>query len=512
MNRYLASFGFFLALFAKISAQDFSYLPLVQEGTVHLTLFVEKVDNQSGQVHINGSDTRQPNVPFLWNFGDGTVILGWFPQDHTYNDKSRNYVVTVSSDGESASTLILFRAPEYVPVELPNRSLVMVETKERTLISRWYDPVETRRFNPEDFGVLNRECVQHVASAMANIQLEYTNNKVWFCDNQSFNQIIYKAGTSGGYSTWYTSPPSFAVGSDAFRNQVWWNTLSHEMGHNISLNFPSAYHIGGRIDGSANAIYSETMAQILGLCTGYDLVNQAKQFGLSDDLAYLLRGEFNNGFRIVRDGYRSYIQNLAPFVSWNDPSTLADETFGVFMILAFEFIKWAEQSDEKVSWYVTRLMDFFSYFDKNWEFQYDRSSNSQEGNSFRSTLMVAAFSFSFKEDLRDHYRALNFPIDDKVYLDLMNQVTTGSEGLKVWSGISVYPNPTSDFIIISGLPRGTEVKVNIQDLTGREMISMIATEPSKPLSIDFTGFKAGIYVVGIYESERILRFFQIIKE
>jgi hypothetical protein len=63
------------------------------------------VNKETGQVTINGIDSRRPNVPFTWDWGDGNVEDGWFPMQHVYADKERDYTVTVKahySDGTSA--------------------------------------------------------------------------------------------------------------------------------------------------------------------------------------------------------------------------------------------------------------------------------------------------------------------------------------------------------------------------------------------------------------------------
>jgi hypothetical protein len=49
-----------------------------------LALWVASVDASSHTVVINGADTRRPSIPMTFDWGDGTVTTGFFPQTHTY--------------------------------------------------------------------------------------------------------------------------------------------------------------------------------------------------------------------------------------------------------------------------------------------------------------------------------------------------------------------------------------------------------------------------------------------
>lgn len=59
--------------------------------------------------------------------------------------------------------------------------------------------------------------------------------------------------------------------------------------------------------------------------------------------------------------------------------------------------------------------------------------------------------------------------------------------------IKLYPNPTSDFIIVSGLLNGDMIK--LLDMTGKEMYSSISNE--KQNIIDTQNIKAGIYLLHV---------------
>src|SRR4030042_1831883 len=120
-----------LLLFPTIvQAESFSYKPYL---TAPKTLFLlpPAVNKDTGQVAVNGGDSRHPTVPFTWDWGDGNVIDGWFPMQHVYADKERNYAVTVTahySDGTSDWTkaAIYFAAPSILPIWLRARITVAI--------------------------------------------------------------------------------------------------------------------------------------------------------------------------------------------------------------------------------------------------------------------------------------------------------------------------------------------------------------------------------------------------
>jgi hypothetical protein len=49
---------------------------------------------------------------------------------------------------------------------------------------------------------------------------------------------------------------------------------------------------------------------------------------------------------------------------------------------------------------------------------YAPTQNTAAASAFRATLMVAALSYGFQQDLRSEFRALNFPIDDAAFVSL----------------------------------------------------------------------------------------------
>jgi PKD repeat protein len=72
-----------------------------------LTIFSPAIDGET--VTVNGvanSNACQPESlqPFSFNWGDGTVSAGWFPQVHTYNSAGSFEVCVTAADSFGATT------------------------------------------------------------------------------------------------------------------------------------------------------------------------------------------------------------------------------------------------------------------------------------------------------------------------------------------------------------------------------------------------------------------------
>jgi hypothetical protein len=332
--------GFLLVTTRVAPARDFARH--LFGDPVTLSIWVQDLDPESGQVVVNGVDTSGPPGPFVWSWGDGTVETGWFPQVHAYADLARNYVCTVRADyapgdSDSAQAVVRFVAPAVTPVPLPEQTRVAVPDTLVSLLSRMpgYGIPELEPFGDEFFTTMPRATVEYVLSVGAGIQFDLVDGDVFLVD-EGFRQVVLRDATFPGmYSLWYTSPVSFGAGDHAFGDSIDWTSFLHEMGHNVTLNFPADYHYGGKIDGNANAIYSETMAQIFQYATAYELVNAPAAYGLPEDLLAEIWISSVAAIGGLRAAFDRYVAEGMHFVSWNDPATPDDETLDTFATLAY---------------------------------------------------------------------------------------------------------------------------------------------------------------------------------
>ena len=398
-----------------------------------LYVYVKSVDNNLGKVIIGGGDKRKPTIPFTWQWGDGTTQKGVFPQEHIYSNLTKNYLAKVIShysnnQSDTVEAFIRFVAPEIIQKALPSNIAVSIPDSMVTLESRM--PKEEMYefsnsltyFEDEFFPVIPRETIEYVLSVAASIQRELVNDNVYMI-NDKFNQVMLRDGQFGGmYSLWYTNPVSFGVGDYGFQGTIQWSSFFHEMGHNFTLNSPAGYYYGGKSDGNANAIYSETMAQIFQHVTAYYIVNNYKDYGLSEDLAYEIQLSAQSSFSWLSSSYKKYIDSMKNFASWNDPNTPQDETVDTFMTIAYKFFEHAEKGKPDYENQLKRMMKFLQQFNEDSHRRYDPKNDSVEGATFRATLMVSALSYAFDEDLRAEFRELNFPISDEIYLKLIKGI------------------------------------------------------------------------------------------
>lgn len=381
----------------------------------------------TGLVIVNGYDSRSPTTPFSFDWGDGTTSEGFFPQEHTYADPSRNYVIdcTAHYDGGQTDTVrlpVYFTAPVVEPAALPIDRRVSIPETDVVLGTRLYTPPVLSHYDESHFGEVPRPIIAYVLSVFATIVSDLVSGDVIDADG-SFRQLVLRDPNGSMYSLWYTNPVACAAGQYAMRPSIPWSSFMHELGHNFTLNTPARFYYGGRIDGNANAIYSETMAQIMQHTAAYELLNEYEPFGLGDDLLVAIEDTAVDAMEVVRHAYERYLSNGNPFHSWNDPGTPQDETYDTFMTLAYKFCEHAETDGMGYALPATRMIQLLQTFDSEMMDSYDRFTDSPEADAYRATLMVTAMSHGFQTDLRSEFSALGFPIDGTIYDELMSRVT-----------------------------------------------------------------------------------------
>lgn len=391
------------------------------------TLHVEvtKIDRTTGTVVCNGSDTGRSRRTLTWDWGDGKTNRGVFPQKHSYENRDRSYVITVTAHyprGKSNTVHVpVHFSPQFVSPARPPlpEGVRVVVASEKTNLRPVRAPYNVSSnltfFNDDFFQACSRETVEYVLTQAAAIQLDFANNDVCQVGDR-FEQVLLRDPRARGmYSLWYTDPVGFGVGDYGFKGDIKWASFFHEMGHNVTLNSPANFHWGFRQDGPANTIYSETMAQIFQHATAYELVNNHQKYGISRDLAWDIAKSARASMCVVRRSYQNYLNTGRRFCSWNDPKTQHDDTFTTFMTIAYKFFEHAEKDRRGYRQPVKSLMAFLQRFNPEWEKGFRARRNSPGAERFRASLAVAALSYAFGRDLRAEFRDLRFPIDDEVF-------------------------------------------------------------------------------------------------
>ncbi|MBM2840868.1 MAG: hypothetical protein HW412_1396 [Bacteroidetes bacterium] len=404
----------------------FNYRKYLIGPPLTLSLHVDSVNTTSGYVKINGVDMGTLTGPFTWIWGDGIVNNEWFPHSHTYTDMTRNYCVQVishytSGGHDTADAVVHFVSPPISPISLDTVIAVHVPDNLITLGTRLYPPpLQLVAFADTFFRHIPRSTLEYILSVAATEEMDFANDNVYLF-NDKFEEYMFRDPSFGGaYSLWFTDPVSFGVGDAFMQGGIGYSSLFHEMGHNFTLNTPASYYYGGRIDGNANAIFSESMAQIFAHAAGYEVVNGYLAYGLTEDVMVEIKQQVVQTIKFVRSSYENYLNEGSPYASWNDPTIPDDDTFGTFMTIAFKFCEHAENAGLGYRQPLKRMMTLLQGFNADWAGRYDQANNTAEADTFRATLLVTAVSYAFSIDLRDEFRLLNFPISDQIYDELYN--------------------------------------------------------------------------------------------
>lgn len=396
-----------------------------------LSLNVVSANSNNGVANINGVDTRQPNIPFSWQWGDGYVTSGFFPQSHTYSSVMSNYVVTVTafySGGATgtAQTVVWFVPPKVQAVTLPMDTAVTIPTFPETLVSRngYGFSATLTNFVAGEFGTIPQTTIQYVMTAAAAMERDFVNENYVLVSGQFQQVVLCDPSVAGYYSLWYSGPVAFSGGNtNALEGSIPWVFYFNEMGKNFTLNSPSNYCFGGKIDGDANAIISESLGGIFEIATAYELLNHSAELGLSPELVADIHNSALAGMSAVVANYNNYTNTGSVFHSWNNGTVNPDVTIDTFSTISYEFFKHAEESGQGYRIPLKRLMQALELFNSNWLNSFSPNQDTPAADSFRATLWVTALSYAFQNDLRAEFEGLNFPVSDTTYTNLMVQIT-----------------------------------------------------------------------------------------
>ncbi len=205
-----------------VSGQDyhFDYKSYLFGAPSTLRIGIQSISAYNGTVKINGEDSKSPSIPFTWLWGDGNITNGFFPQSHTYEDRTKNYLVKVIanySDGkkDSSDVLVRFAASIITPIEIPSWIAVKIPDNKPILGTRLYTiPPDLTVFQNTHFTIIPRAMIEYILSVCAIVEADFVNNNV-FLYNDKFEQIMLRDSTFGGaYSLWYTDPVAFRGTTD----------------------------------------------------------------------------------------------------------------------------------------------------------------------------------------------------------------------------------------------------------------------------------------------------------
>jgi hypothetical protein len=431
------SLSFFVALFPLLAAAQDGYWNLrkyVIGPVPTLEVHVHSVDTATGQVEVWASESATPSPTFTFDWGDGNTDTGGCMQSHTYQDLSRNYVVTITSrytDGKTddAQGVIYFVPPELEEIPLPPELAVTIPDHPVALVSRIpaisLPSTSLTAFDDGFFPVVPRETVEYVLTAGAEVEEDFVNSDHVLVDG-GFRQVILRDAPAGGaQALWYADPVAVAAGDQILQPSVNWSVLYHEMAHDIQLNSPAEPCFGAFVvDGRGGYYLWEALARMIQCAVAFELLNDGGRHGLGREIPVDIGRTTDKMAKEIRSHYEDYLRLGMPFCSYENPSTSERETYDTFCTLATRFLVHAEEQDLGYRVPTKRLMKLVHTFDQESFDRWDAKRDTPEADEYRSTFMVTALSYAFNGDLRDEFRALNFPVSDADYEALWQKADT----------------------------------------------------------------------------------------
>ena len=462
------------------------YGPLLSSSPPTLSAYIQSISGAT--VVVNGIDTAQPSMPFQWNWGDNQTLSAGFPPQHTYSSTSQNYVITITAtenDGtiQTYDVPVLFVSPAFTAQSFPGISF-QIPSQTVTLQTHWpyAIPGDLTYLSANAFPIYSNSDVAYIQTVIASIDYNFANNNSFLLNSVFSIDMFGDNSSMGGEANWFTTPMSVEYDSGTLdppgvESTPQWFVLFNEVGKVTTLNTPASYSFGGNTDGPASEIYSETMGDIFSYSSGCQLISNASSYGIGPDATADIRNSLLTGAANLQSAYNTYVAQGAPFTSWDSDSGM----LGTLSTLAWRFIAHAEAQGQGYQVPLTRMMTLLQMFNPSMQAAYAPQSDTPAAATFRSTLMVAAISYAFNEDLRSEFEALNFPIDDATF-DALYQLASGTP---VTPAVTVAPSPSS---ITTTQALNVTVNVNgsttwLPTPTGSVTLSAGSyTSPATPLS------------------------------
>jgi hypothetical protein len=196
-----------ILLFSNIiSAEDFNYSKIIFGKSSSLSGYLKSINSTNGQVELAGYDSRKTSTLYTWDWGDGNVTQGFFPQKHIYKNLDTNYIVRVianysNTERDTVKLFVRFTKTKINQINLPKNILVSIPNKVPEMSSRMpsfdssinlnyeYLYKKLTFFNESFFNLIDRSQIEYVLSVATLIQKSFVNNNL-FQVNGGFNQIV----------------------------------------------------------------------------------------------------------------------------------------------------------------------------------------------------------------------------------------------------------------------------------------------------------------------------------
>jgi len=216
---------------------------------------------------------------------------------------------------------------------------------------------------------------------------------------RGFRQAVLRDPAFGGaYSLWFTTPVSFAASDAYFQPRpatrscsMRWAQLLAERARSVPLRWQER---------RARSAISTRLWRRCSARHGVRVGQQRARYGLPA-ISRRNRGQRARSARIVRSSFDAYVSAGMPFAAWDDQATPAtsrsEPSCGGTSV--------PRHAEQAKSYLVplSRVMRLLRTFNQQMLAQYDPYTDSVAASTFRRTLMVAALSYGFQEDLRAEF-------------------------------------------------------------------------------------------------------------
>jgi hypothetical protein len=165
------------------------------------------------------------------------------------------------------------------------------------------------------------------------------------------------------------------------------------------------------------------------------------------------------------------------------------------MTIAMVYFEEAEKRDDYHG-PLKRTMNFLGNFNDDLHAAYSPDENSAEADTFRSTYMIAAFSYGMNEDLRSRFRELGFPVNDAIFTRLMG-LTSSHPGIIPRRGNSSEIRNRDGNILVPCTNPGSILFYSVTGKQYRVSEKTSLKHTGENILLHTTGLSPGIYILSL---------------
>ena len=369
-----------VAYSGKLSTSKKIAVSLKEQTPPKIETYIQDVSGL--RVIINGYVENTDKI--IWSWGDGKSENSWFPVSHSYT-KNGTYKISTEAFGGSKISSKTFS------VTVPRIDELITLQGSQSIFFKF-----PKRFFDESI-VVDKQILAVTDAQYQSLKKMHNGATPYLITKIEYDPVVYGM----------TSPEGIVHGDSAFPSlnggDPRWEVMAHEQGHNFFGGTSAFYYLIA----FPGPFLQESFAVLSAFYTYYDIVENAKTYGINESALNSQRSDFMAGRDYQKQQYEAYIKGGAVF---DIDNVLTSQVLDYVMILKGEQYGWGK--------YERFSRAFDDQIASQFTFQNDGVSGIE-----KSTYVIAALNAAFNNDFQKEFIGLNFPIDKSLYNEVFTKIS-----------------------------------------------------------------------------------------